>query len=502
MQLQLVEDNTVVLINEMTGESIPWDVTIFERTRFSTVVDVFRDVNAYWAYIGPVRCATIWNVYKEIYSVWEQVPDLHRLTSKLIELCARIYAEMPAEEIEHWVKLHGNVRYPEGLKLIHDPEDRLPGRTYLRSDYQGLIVLTIALRPMVPIWGEYMMRVKENVGSVWKEYIAMKLLTESTLSKSAPMERLKLYIEACLTTTPINNSAAIVRGLGSAELPDWLLAFVVVRRMAVGDIDAHKEHGSIISNIWGYVSNAIKDLDRKFGGGLKEKRPEDANIEDEGSLLESYKVKEDISAGDVAVFSVYTENIHAMTLRLDPTIPPQLIDKCIHMTMPLTNLNIKLYHKTIVQWVMAMSYVLPAKSIPCLNKQALLRTMAATQAALLHWGFVELAALLTAEAVPHQKDTFITTDARVRVSAEITEQLNALYPHFNQTDKTVKRANYAGIAITAIQKEIAGSIWRVNMPAEYRKQIPTMDNRSQMTCPPNLIEQLSHLTIKLANQEA
>ena len=128
--------------------------------------------------------------------------------------------------------------------------------------------------------------------------------------------------------------------------------------------------------------------------------------------------------------------------------------------------------------------------------------MAATQAALLHWGFVELAALLTAEAVPHQKDTFITTDARVRVSAEITEQLNALYPHFNQTDKTVKRANYAGIAITAIQKEIAGSIWRVNMPAEYRKQIPTMDNRSQMTCPPNLIEQLSHLTIKLANQEA
>lgn len=497
MELCLDAGSTVELIHD-DGRKLLWDVSEFDRTRLVDVNDVFRDINGYWSKLTPNRRNRIWEVYTKIHDSLNRITDPARLAQTLTGQVAELYAEMPLDEITHWVKFHGNVKIPTAsLKLVHDPDDNNPGRTYLHSDYMGLVDLVIALRPMVPIWGEYIRCIKTESGSSYKVYVAVRLLNRSHLITSPPIERLRTYIECSIPYGNIEPST-ILSGLGTAEMPDWLLSLVLVRRLAIGEIDALGDNGSIISNIFGFITNTLKDLGRKFGGTVREKHQEDVNIDDEGSLIESYKVKEEIAAGDIAAFSVYTENVVRMTHHIDPTVPMDIIGKCIANASKMQGLYIRRHHLALCQWV--MDRAMSPGSIPCLNKTALLRVMASTQAVLWHWGFPELAAMVTAEEVKSDRDMFLAVDSRTRIPNELVEQLNVLYPHFDQSDKTSsqgRKNNVACIAIAALTKELTAFNWRVVAPAELLQRCQGIDNLNRIVVPMNVMEMLARLVLKI-----
>lgn len=505
MELQLAGDNTLKLVDHYTGEEIPWNVSIFERTRLSTIDNLFRDINGYWTRVPENRLRQIWNIYAEIREVFNTIFDFNQLTLTLMELVSKLYELMPIDEIENWVKFYGKVKYPDVLEIEHDPLDPNPGRTYLRSDYHGLIVLTVSLRPMVPIWGEYMSRIRTDTSSTFKEFMAMKLLTKTYVINNPYTERLKIYIQSSIKipnkSAIEDNSSAILAGLGTDELPDWLLAFVAVRRMSVVEIDASKERGSIISNIYGYVSHAIKDLDRKFGGAIKEKRPEGNSNkkEDEISQLESYRVKHEVSYGEISLFSIYGRDVHGVAKAIDPTIPDDLVDYCQQHISNLLDLPITRQHITLVQWITAT--VIPSRAIYTLHKADLLRLMGVTQAILKHWGFHELAIVATAE--PHQgsANVSILMEVKHRLSPEIVSELNKLYPYTDPTDKdSSKKANYGIKAITTFHKEVNMIQWRVKAGREIWNGCQYIYDQGSfhlMAFSPNALETIAKLVIHL-----
>lgn len=508
MELRLNQNNTIKMIDQFTGEEILWNVAIFERTRLSSIENIFRDINGYWSKVPENRLRTIWNIYSEIREIFNTVFDFNQLTVCLTEAVSRLYEQMPMDEIEHWVKFYGKVKYPEKLDLEHDPMDNNPGRTYLRSDYHGLIVLTVGFRAMVPIWGEYMSRIRTDTSSTFKEFMAMKLLSRTYMINNPYTDRLRVYIESSIKvpnkTKLEDNSAAILAGLGSDELPDWLLAFVAVRRMSVVEIDAHDERGSIISNIYGYVSHAIVDLDRKFGGSIKEKRStESSKQEDEISQLESYRVKHEVSYGDIASFSVYVLNANSLAHDIDPTVPLELVAQCLHHALPLIDLPISKHHVVLTQWITAT--VMPPKAIHTLHKVDILRLMAITQAILFHWGYDELAVLLTAQVFEGSANTSILMETKHRLPNELVIKLNELYPYTDVNDKdNTKKSNFAIKDISNFHKEINMNQWIVNVGKEMRSRcsyIYDQGSFSVMALSPNALEMLARLVIHLNTRD-
>src|SRR5690606_22049939 len=99
---------------------------------------------------------------------------------------------------------------------LTDYGDKPQARTYLRDDYRELVIFALALRPMVPIWGEYIRTSGDIAGNVYKEYAAMRLMINSWPSKCKPRERLLEYLENLIPRDPKNNSA-IWSGLGTTE---------------------------------------------------------------------------------------------------------------------------------------------------------------------------------------------------------------------------------------------------------------------------------------------
>ena len=141
---------------------------------------------------------------------------------------------MPYEDISRWVKIYGNVHVPDGvLEEVSTLETSksIIARTYVKRDYTELVILAIALRPLIPIWDEYIDRIKDWVGSNYKEVAAMKLLHNSCIAECPPMTRLMTYIQGSIDPDA-EDLSGILSGLGSMEKPEWLLSMVVVIRLS------------------------------------------------------------------------------------------------------------------------------------------------------------------------------------------------------------------------------------------------------------------------------
>ena len=137
------------------------------------------------------RKKLIFNCYKDIKEVLDRVSlfgedrvNVKQLSNELPAKVASLYNLMPLEEIEQWSNKFSQVQFPTGLKIQHEDDDKLPDKTYLVSDYKGLVILTLTLRPMVPIWGEYVRLIQKQTGTLFKEYVGIKLINHTQIIHS------------------------------------------------------------------------------------------------------------------------------------------------------------------------------------------------------------------------------------------------------------------------------------------------------------------------------
>ena len=491
-------------------ESSRWDVSAYARTsdRAASLdtAKMFEEINGYWASLAPERQKSIWDVYQDIKNILDTNYELSAIHLKVQKSVKRLYDLMPLLEIQKWFHFHSRVRIPTTLKEQYGPQDP-QDRTYLRGDYVDLVVLCVALRPMVPIWGEYISNTKRETGSTFKELMALSLLSQCYLVHSTPFNRIKAFIEASVKHSMDQgpSATAVLGGMGSTELPDWVLALTMVRRLAVGEISAPDDTSHIITNVYQYINNTLKSMDRKFGGKFGGKvsekmQPTSGGEEDKTSVVEMYKVKQEVSDGDLVIVNVYTELVYEMALKVEPDIDMTRVTQCLQASKALENLPIQPHQITLVQWVMATC--LPARGIPLLTKPALLRSIAVTQAVLWHWGFFDLAAMVSASPLPNVRGVMVAMmESRGRIPKEYMAQLEELYPHYQQQrgkQTTARQLNVAARAVDAFCELVTRDDWQLHVPADLLVLTSRHENTKKLVIPGDIRAHLARLIIKIA----
>lgn len=195
-------------------------------------------------------------------------------------------------------------------------------KTYLRDDYLELVNMAILYKPMIPIWAEYG-RLLEQLSSTnsYREYQSMSLLSRSTAVNIPPLDRLRRYVDTSSLDSKTAMSAAL-GGIGSSELPDWLMSMVIIRKLVIIELSSYEDSSNIVSVVYHHVRNTIKSVDRKFSGRIREKsKPRGEDDDDNKSIVETYKIKQEISDGDLMVLSIYTEQTLVMAQQIVPEIP-------------------------------------------------------------------------------------------------------------------------------------------------------------------------------------
>lgn len=518
MEIELVKNDLLRSEVVMThkGQTLLWTVSPFDRTELAGTVDVFYHINAYWSKLPVAQQDEIFALYSSIRYSLEEAVSLDSLTSELQPMIAKLLDEYHnLDNIEHWMNFYSNINIPSSVQETFDFTDGSPTtaeKTYLVSDYKKLVALSIALRSMIPIWGEFIFRTRAECGTTFKEYYASRLLNHSTIITSPAMVKLGMYVENQL---PPDRSAAgaILGGISSDDYGHFMLSRVLVRRLCIGDISGVGEQPEILKFIYKYIrqknsgqkSGQRSGSSGNFADTVREKFPESGGDSDDGenrlSKFECYKIQEQLPRGEVIMLRHFMNDAARVAAIVEPALDPRLLEESLESVKILETKIIAPAQITLLQWVLKRA--ISPRGLATVNKTSLLKAIAVTQAVLWHRNHKELAALCSGYEIQHGDHQIATVESRSRITRELHEELRKLFPYHTLSGGRTKTARIINPAIVAIDKVADGlgeTEWTLSLPDSWITLLdPELTNR-RYAAPYDIKIKLATLVIELVKK--
>lgn len=490
MHMELSPNSNEILITSHLGKSIEWNIYNFSRTKMAKQGRSFDDINNFFLTLSPFEQQDIFNTLVDIKEILEDTLGLQELQKELTDKVAILYTRIRLDDLRTYIALTAKVVYPDDLKEEYSVNDTNKDRTYLKHEYQGLVLLVIALRIMVPIWGEYMLLNIKRAGSSFKEHLALKLLSKTELLISPEMDRLKRYVETtAISKTEKDN--AVVRGISSEELPHYVMANLLVRGLAIADVNASKEGGSIITNIFGRVSYAIREISRKNTNIYEKFKVDDYEDQDKTSKLEQYKNVQKVSIGDIEIHKYFINRRYDLALSVDPTLDVGKLDQSLKLVERMGTFVFEKHNVLLVQWVLARQ--VPARVIRELTAHEMLGTIAVVQALLWHWGFLDLALIVTSTI--DRETLAVSAVSRKQAKKVTTNILNQLYPYRIDNANKTHSKNMAHRAADEYAKSLQSYYLIPHVPEGLQEYYQSVTTNGKWMCPVDLLPRLTDLIV-------
>ena len=141
-----------------------WPAGAYGKVRLNDPTAVFNEINAYWEMCAPEVQDMIWECYAAANATIRSVVDSHYVAQNVRFYVNKMYSLMPMESIKRWLLIHGNLHVPSEIQDSITEGSRYTdeGQTYLKTDYINLAIFSLAIRPMLPIWGAYIDLINDN----------------------------------------------------------------------------------------------------------------------------------------------------------------------------------------------------------------------------------------------------------------------------------------------------------------------------------------------------
>lgn len=428
------------------GKTIKWNTQTHSKLKFNNAALIFKEVNEFWASKSQAIQAEVFGAYEAIYNCLTTPDDSENQSARLRSLVAIIYKHFTVKDAENIVN-NLNLTYPSTMTEDYGNEGD-NGRTHRRSDYHRLVQLAIRLRPMLPVFGQHIRTFLDQPGTQYRESSAISLLNGTDVLTVPAVEKLISFMEVTLKNFQHQNST-ILGGLGTSELPYWLVAKALFRRVAPGEINSDDDVSSIITNVYNFVVKSTLDsVPRNFGGAkAKTRTTEGTSKTDENiSLLESIRIREQVTGGKKTFVNVYSRTVLPTVLRVDPTVPHEYVDQCTKFTTERLAQDIHPVQETLARWVLSRGQC--PSHYDLIQREGVFRIIGATQALLWHWGYLELAALM--EARP-QDDVSLAPMASLWVRNALSkDRLDKLRERFPYTMPLTRRDQNPDEAIVGV----------------------------------------------------
>ena len=512
MKLALV-DKIYVEVIKLNGDKLVWDITQYHSTKQPIVDELFTEINGFFSTLPDEAQDEIWEAYKEIKEYIDISKRSDAIEQSLKVLVLNIYSHIPWDSLNSWMRSNRKIKYPEVVRDAHDPGDKTPDKTYLRHEYWNLAVFAIWLRPMFPIWGEYMKLIESESGKKTKEYYAFRIIGDTEVFVSDVFDRLKRYIESMSDFHSIEKAdiVSITASLSSSELLPWMMYNAIIRRICGGLIDA-EESGHLVSSTYTHISGLLNKIENRFG--VVNAKSNNANSDEaDKPVADRIRSRQDQSILDMAINAVYMDDKVTCIMAIDDTVPPELVGKLIDVEIKGQESFQLWFAEQVLSLVMSPKGVrsLVARRIPSqgdghgmdslydrIVKNPEHDALLITRALLWHWGFKFLSLLTT--AVRSDDDDIMATENSDRISVATVAELNGIYKHMIKKKLTNDRQrNVAYVNIMSKIREIGSGAWEVQIPSgELSSVSQYLDAKGRAHVPSDIAEQLAKLAIHIS----
>ena len=513
MQLTIVEQNRIpTIITEHEGRVIHWSGRQYMRRNLVEQVNVVSHINDFWSRSPLATQGRIFDIYERCYAVIDTVREPYDMLVALRPLVAELCEMHSVDAIRNWYTWFGKGIYiPKEMEEHYQVSDRTQvtrERTYTRTDYEELVFLVMMLRPIVPIWGEMIERVSAEVGTSNKEYTAFQILAQSSIMQAPGMEKLLLYVQHNIEAVA-KTAAIAVDGLGTEELPQNILASVLVNRVCVGDLTATQpdENGVIAYNL---VVAVFKALMARFntanntGAAIEDQvRRKNApqgkgDNPDDISTFEAFKIKERFAAGTFLPYCIFTElhDEYADAVTQDRPREDGLklvgggyaIDHGLYAHFRANAGHMKHYVPETCQVRIAnyvVGHVTPPEVGGYLSQQQTINMITLAQTWLWQHGHRWLAALIAARPASGDAMMVSSTGTLQKLPTEQKEMLMKLYPMNRHTRnrQRSRASNPVLMALDEVCEQFNSHDWLICLPDEMARVMFPRGHGARVACP-------------------
>ena len=495
-----MKTTTAQIITEHNDDKLYWYVSTLNKTVFETA-EVVKHINAYWAKLPGFKQQVIFDIYRDIKDVMQNVYDTTQLITALIPLVTKLYEQHDLSELSTWVSFHSDIALPTDMVenyVESDDDVRTREKTYVKEDYKGLILLSLALRPMIPIWGEFIYVTRSDTGTGFKEFYAVKLINHTHLMESEPMVKLRTYVSHNIKADkPMFSN--ILNSVGTEDFPMWLLSHVLVRKLCISELSCVNNETTLISSIFNFISQKVmgnppssladmvssKDFNRGTGS-------DENNI----SRLEAFKIKQKIAPGDIAIIEHVLNDPLAVARIVNPLVSPELLDVFLEAAKPLEAYELSTCQVVLAQYVLKRA--IPPRGLLHVSKHRVIAAIAISQA--LIWEKCKpIAAMMSAVVTGDFELQTSGIDSKLRIPPDVMKELERVFP-YTKVSISKKKGKIDNIAIKAID-ELCGLLsardWTITLPDHMVEQVTGQPNLRRYSCPHDIKILLAELILDI-----
>lgn len=427
MEIEITNTGTTVLRTTHRGQELIWPTTMLWMKLSGGGTDtasVYGPLNEYWHILPMDLQDEYQRVYVEAFELIEMETSFEVLQIELRSLVTRLLNLVNHEHLRSWVLEYGRIAYNSD---IHDHyTGEYPRRqTYLKDEYNELVVLSMYFKMVTPIWGKFMY-VAPPLDPAFKELVTYDLLKESCVHRLPAMDRLKDYCEALAEKDSKALTPAICTHMGTSEIPRFYLAMVIVRRISIGEFrDSDK---TLIKIAYKFLESKAKNL----SNGVRDKRITKSDSDETESVVERYRISQSVPDYAVVAMTAYVDNVPAFVTGLNPQ---GNVDKAlgyIDAIQQNMEFSIGAYHLPLIGLV-CKRVIYPRTCQLVKSRDTYLRMIGVTAAWLSDHGYQGLANMMLScriEKDPSTVDLYsVGGVALLPLSKGFIEPLEEIYPH-------------------------------------------------------------------------
>ena len=511
--VELLGETKAVII-EHGSEQIVYNLGYYSKIRAGDINDTFRDINNYWEWrekMGDDETREVFALYKEAAESLNGTINQTYRFREVRDVVKKLMALHPVDLMCHWVKTHSDIRFPDTLATTLNDGHRVE-QTYLEPEYHDLTALSVVLKVMLPIWGEYL-GMRNAITDTFPEKRALGLVEQTILAESNAYQRLEEFVSATLEHKGIiSGTSTLLQGIGTLDMPDWMFSQCIVDRLTQIRLshkdDDQEKTGNVIANLFNYIDSRVKAVEERQGFRVRDKEIDRGgkNEEDNTSTAENHTLRANVSEVTEAIFDFFTEDDQSNALAIKPDIDLELVKRQINMNMARKTFNPKEFQMRMAGLV--TKPVVTPRSYGYINREGTIKLMSIAQVVCHEWGFSTLAELIGANEA-RRRDPSLGDNkfGRVQTKDYQNSALEKLLPYRRtvkvnkQTNRTVVK-NPAHIAIEAIMAACSGHCWTPMVVDEIHEESEMI--RVEDSCyivPYNLRQVLADFYIKLNSLE-
>jgi len=410
--------------------------------------DLYNCINKYWGMQTQQELLKFEALYIEAYNTLDSELELNELNIELNRIIFNLMSLFDWNRFKLWCIIHGDFNLTVGIKDELGEKDSIEF-TYFTKDYEDLVFFSIIMKAIMPIWGMYYNNLNRLVG---KEYVllsALELIRNDYTDSNPAFTKLEQYVNTIASEKIKITGFSITNDIGSEEIPDYLLAFALWKKVCIFDPRVYND--SIIRNIHALLKDRC---DRINGGGPNQKNINDEK-EAERSIVDTYKIVQRIPPSVEVITSYFIQNNYARY----ENISPDEFNRVRSLLPP--SFDIKEYHTPILAAVCGKE--IGGRNIRLIRYEPLIDLITIAHIKLIRWNLLALAELIISNPKQKNFNTMSVNNNKNQniLMSQINAQLHSIYRYAGNQNPGLK-------LIETIIKEVSGF--------DYQFQIGEFEN--------------------------